>query len=181
MFNASRAYESRHLTWLLHEKPVRLLGRIRADRVMYAPAGKRRGTNPGRPPRHGAEFRLSDPTTHPAPVQESTGVHDRFGEVLARCWGRMHPKLDRRGSWAGHQGELPLVEATLVHLAVEHLPGNRDPKPLWLWLVVIGPAATPRPSRGRRRGPAPCPPRLRARPVPAVPVSPPAIPVVLLA
>ncbi|WP_431955254.1 transposase, partial [Actinacidiphila sp. bgisy167] len=100
---------------------------------MYAPAGKRRGTNPGRPPRHGAEFRLSDAATHPAPVQESTGVHDRFGKVTARCWGRLHPKPDRRGSWADHQGELPLVEGTLVHLAVEYLPGNRAPKPLWLW------------------------------------------------
>ena len=37
------------------------------------------------------------------------------------------------GSWADHQGELPIVEGTLVHLAVEYLPGNRDPKPLWLW------------------------------------------------
>lgn len=25
------------------------------------------------------------------------------------------------------------MEGTLVHLAVEYLPGNRDPKPLWLW------------------------------------------------
>lgn len=76
---------------------------------------------------------LADPATHPAPVQESAGIHDRFGQVLARCWGRMHPKPDRRGSWANHEGELPLVEGTLVHLAVEYLPGNRDPKPLWLW------------------------------------------------
>ncbi|MEW1914129.1 transposase, partial [Kitasatospora sp. NPDC085895] len=32
-----------------------------------------------------------------------------------------------------HEGELPIVEATLVHLSVEYLPGNRDPKPFWLW------------------------------------------------
>ncbi|MFJ8856424.1 transposase [Streptomyces sp. NPDC102437] len=133
LFVMDSGYDLVRLTWLLREEPVRLLGRIRADRVMYAPAGKRRGTNPGRPPRHGAEFRLAGPATHPAPVQESTGTHDRFGEVLARCWGRMHPKPDRRGSWASHEGELPLVEGTLVHLAVERLPGNRDPKPLWLW------------------------------------------------
>ena len=133
LFVMDSGYDLVRLTWLLREEPVRLLGRIRADRVMYAPAGKRRGTNPGRPPRHGAEFRLADPATHPAPVQELTGIHDRFGEVLARCWGRMHPKPDRRGSWANHEGELPLIEGTLVHLAVEYLPGNRDPKPLWLW------------------------------------------------
>ncbi|MFI5635570.1 NF041680 family putative transposase [Streptomyces sp. NPDC051664] len=133
LFVLDSGYDLVRLTWLLREEPVRLLGRIRADRVMRAPAGKRRGTNPGRPPRHGAEFRLAQAATYPAPVQESVGVHHRFGQVLARCWGRLHPKLDRRGSWADHEGELPIVEGTLVHLAVEHLPGNRDPKPLWLW------------------------------------------------
>lgn len=133
LFVLDSGYDIVRLTWLLREEPVRLLGRIRADRVMRAPAGKRRGTHPGRPPRHGAEFRLAQATTYPAPVQESAGVHDRFGQVLARCWGRLHPKLDRRGSWADHEGELPIVEGTLVHLAVDHLPGNRDPKPLWLW------------------------------------------------
>ncbi|MGW2137716.1 NF041680 family putative transposase [Streptomyces sp. NPDC001773] len=133
LFVLDSGYDLVRLTWLLREEPVRLLGRIRADRVMRAPAGKRRGTHPGRPPRHGAEFRLADPAAHPAPVQDSAGVHDRFGQIRARCWGRLHPKLDRRGSWADHEGELPIVEGTLVHLAVEHLPGNRDPKPLWLW------------------------------------------------
>ncbi|MEV0489084.1 transposase [Streptomyces atratus] len=104
LFVLDSGYDLVRLTWLLRDEPVRLLGRIRADRVMYAPAGKRRGTNPGRQPRHGAEFRLAQVTTHPAPVQESAGVHDRFGQVLARCWGRLHPRLDRRGSWlAGAQ------------------------------------------------------------------------------
>jgi hypothetical protein len=70
--------------------------------------------------------------TNPAPAQESAGHHDRFGKVVARCWGRPHPKLERRGAWADHEGEVPIVETTLVHLAVEYLPGNRDPKPLWL-------------------------------------------------
>ncbi|MFZ1179858.1 MAG: NF041680 family putative transposase [Mycobacterium sp.] len=133
LFVLDSGYDIVRLTWLLRDEPVRLLGRIRADRVMHAPAGKRRGTNPGRPPRHGATFRLAQAATYPAPTQESTGVHDRFGRITARCWGRLHPKLERRGSWADHEGELPIVEGTLVHLAVEYLPGNRDPKPLWLW------------------------------------------------
>ncbi|MGW6413481.1 hypothetical protein ACWF95_41735 [Streptomyces vinaceus] len=53
--------------------------------------------------------------------------------VVARCWGRLHPKLEHRGSWSDHEGELPIVEGTLVHLAVGYLPGSRDPRPLWLW------------------------------------------------
>lgn len=133
LFVLDSGYDIVRLTWLLREEPVRLLGRIRADRVMHAPAGKRRGTWPGRQPRHGAAFRLADPATHPAPEQHSAGRHNRFGNVTARCWGRLHPKLERRGSWADHDGEIPTVEGTVVHLAVERLPGNRDPKPLWLW------------------------------------------------
>jgi len=134
-------YDIVRLTWLLRDEPVRLLGRIRADRVMHHPPGRRKGPTPGRQPRHGAEFRLADLATHPTPIQESATVHDRFGQVTARCWSRLHPKLDRRGSWADHQGELPIVEGTLVHLAVEYLPGNRDPKPLWLWHSVPDAAA----------------------------------------
>ncbi len=133
LFVLDSGYDIVRLTWLLRDEPVRLLGRVRADRVMHAPAGRRRGTRPGRQPRHGTEFRLADPATHPAPAQESNSVHDRFGRATARCWGRPHPKLERRASWADHDGEPPIVEGTLVHLAVERLPGNRGPKPLWLW------------------------------------------------
>ncbi len=78
-------------------------------------------------------FRLGDAVTHPVPAQASTSTHDRFGKAVARCWGWLHPKLERRSSWADHNGQLPIVEGTLVHLGVERLPGDRDPKPLWLW------------------------------------------------
>jgi hypothetical protein len=126
-------YDIVRLTWLLRHEPVRLLGRIRADRVMYGPPGRRRGPRPGRQPRHGAEFRLAEAATHPDPAQESASTHPRFGPVLARCWGHLHPKLERRNSWADHDADLPIVEGTLIHLSVDHLPGDRDPKPLWLW------------------------------------------------
>ncbi|MER6549709.1 NF041680 family putative transposase [Streptomyces sp. NPDC001250] len=137
LFVLDSGYDIVRLTWLLRDEPVRLLGRIRADRVMHHPPGRRKGPTKGRQPRHGEPFRLADPATHPAPAQESTTRHDRFGAVTARCWGRLHPKLERRqGGWADHPGALPNVEGTLVHLAVEYLPGNRDPKPLWLWHSV---------------------------------------------
>ncbi len=44
----------------------------------------------------------------------------------------------RRGCWADHDGELPVIEGTLIRLNVEHLPGDRDPKPVWLWSSVTG-------------------------------------------
>jgi hypothetical protein len=34
--------------------------------------------------------------------------------------------------WADHDGELPVIEGTLIRLRVEQLPGDRDPEPVWL-------------------------------------------------
>lgn len=47
------------------------------------------------------------------------------------AWDRMHPRLQARGPWLDHCGELPLIHDTLIRLKVEHLPGDRDPKPVW--------------------------------------------------
>ena len=92
LFVLDSGYDIVRLTWLLRDEPVRLLGRIRADRVMHHPPGHRKGPTKGRQPRHGEAFRLADAATHPVPAQTSTTVHDRFGEVNARCWGRLHPQ-----------------------------------------------------------------------------------------
>jgi hypothetical protein len=126
-------YDVVRLTWLLADLPVHLLGRIRADRVMYGRPGPRRGERPGRQPRHGQQFRFADPSTHHPAERETTSTHDRFGAVAAHAWGRLHPTPARRGAWAEHAGQLPIVEGTIIHVAVDHLPGDRAPKPLWLW------------------------------------------------
>ena len=63
----------------------------------------------------------------------TTTQTSRYGAADARAWHRMHPKLKARGAWAGHQGELPVIEGTLIKLTVEHLPHDRAPKPVWLW------------------------------------------------
>lgn len=31
------------------------------------------------------------------------------------------------------RGELPVIAGTVIRLQVDHLPGDRDPKPVWLW------------------------------------------------
>jgi hypothetical protein len=49
--------------------------------------------------------------------------------------------LTRRTSWIDHTGELPIIEGTLIRLRVEHLPGDRDPKPVWLWTSATGATA----------------------------------------
>jgi hypothetical protein len=49
------------------------------------------------------------------------------------AWGRLHQRLASRAGWEDHDGELPVIEGTLIRLAVGHLPGDRSPEPLWLW------------------------------------------------
>ena len=56
----------------------------------------------------------------------------RYGTAEARAWDRMHQRLQRRGPWLDHEGEIPITHGTLVRLKVEHLPGEREAKPLWL-------------------------------------------------
>jgi len=127
-------YDITRLAFLLAGLPVELLGRLRCDRVLYfPPPPARRDGRPGRRPRHGSEFRLAGQATWPPAAVTTITATTRYGTAAASSWQRLHTKLERRGAWAGHHGELPVVEGTLIRLAVEHLPGDRDPKPIWLW------------------------------------------------
>ncbi len=63
----------------------------------------------------------------------------RYGTAMARAWDRLHPRLTHRAAWQDHSnGELPIIEGTLIRLQVGHLPGDRDPKPVWLWSSRTG-------------------------------------------
>ena len=59
---------------------------------------------------------------------------------MAAAWDRVHPRLTHRAAWLDHDGELPVIEGTLIRLQVDHLPGDRDPKPVWLWSSRTGAA-----------------------------------------
>jgi hypothetical protein len=48
--------------------------------------------------------------------------------------------LPRRACLIDHTGEPPIIEGTLIRLQVEHLPGDRDPKPVWLWTSITAAA-----------------------------------------
>jgi hypothetical protein len=127
-------YDITRLAWLLKDLPVDLLGRLRSDRVLYfpAPPGRRDG-RPGRRPRHGTEFRLAHEAGWPRPAVTTITATARYGTARACSWQRLHPKLERRDAWKHYDGDLPLIEGTLIRLAVDHLPGDRDPTPVWLW------------------------------------------------
>jgi len=131
-------YDVTRLTWLLEDLPVVLVARVRSDRVFYAPAGKRRGPTKGRRPRHGHKIALADEATWPAPSVTTTNQTPNYGAATTTAFDRQHQRIERRGPWAGHQGELPIIEGTLIQLTVDHLPGDRTPDPVWLWCSTTG-------------------------------------------
>jgi|tagenome__1003787_1003787.scaffolds.fasta_scaffold20831729_1 hypothetical protein len=133
-------YDVTRLAYLLADLPVELLGRLRSDRVMLLPAPPRRPGTTGRPRKHGGELALADPGTWPAPQVTTSTVTSRYGTAVAAAWERVHPRLTRRAAWLDHDGDLPVIEGTLIRLQVDHLPGDRDPKPVWLWYSRAGAA-----------------------------------------
>lgn len=133
-------YDGPRLAFLLGDLPVRVLVRVRSDRVMAFPAPPRAPGTPGRGKRHGAEFTFKDSATWPAPAHTTTTQTTRYGTAQARSWDRLHPTLTRRSAWVDHDGDLPIIEGTVLRLQVDRLPGDGTPKPLWLWFS--GTAAT---------------------------------------
>jgi hypothetical protein len=124
---ADAGYDITRLAFVLADLPVELVGRIRSDRVLRLPRPPRLpGTN-GRPPKHGPEIALDKPATWPEPAQTTVTEITRYGTAAATSWDRVHPRLTRRACWIGHDGELPVIEGTLIRLQVQHLPGDRDP------------------------------------------------------
>jgi hypothetical protein len=131
-------YDVTRLAWLLRDLPVHLLGRLRSNRTFRLPAPARVPGQPGRTRRHGPEFDLDEPAAHPRPDVATVSDTTRYGTAFADAWERCHPELARRGGWQDHPGELPVVEGTLIRLTVDRLPGDRQPKPLWLWSSATG-------------------------------------------
>jgi hypothetical protein len=130
-------YDVPRLAWLLGSLPVEVLGRLRSDRVLCFPAPPRQAGR-GRPSRHGAELKLADPGTWREAGVTTVTQTARYGTATAQAWDRLHPRLTSRAAWQGHDGELPVIEGTLTRLTVEHLPGDRNPKPVWLWSSATG-------------------------------------------
>jgi hypothetical protein len=133
-------YDVTRLAFLLADLPADLLGRLRSDRVMQLPAPPRQPGAVGRPRKHGGELALSDPATWPVPQITTSTATTRYGIAEATAWDRVHPRLTHRAAWLDHDDDLPVIEGTLIRLRVDHLPGDRDPKPVWLWSSATGAA-----------------------------------------
>jgi hypothetical protein len=131
-------YDLTRLACLLADLPIQVLGRLRSDRVMQLPAPPRQLGTLGRPRKHGGELALSNPATWPAPSVTTNTLTSRYGMAVTAAWDRVHARLTHRAAWLDHDGPLPVIEGTLVRLQVDHLPGDREPKPLWLWCSATG-------------------------------------------
>jgi DDE superfamily endonuclease len=134
-------YDLTRLAWLLGDLPVDVTGRLRSDRVMYFPAPPlpaRPASTGGRRPRHGHKLAFGEPATWPEPAVTAVTDTTRYGTATAMAWPRLHQRLEHRGSWQDHAGELPVIEGTLIRLQVDHLPGQRDADPVWLWSSHAG-------------------------------------------
>jgi hypothetical protein len=73
-------YDLTRLAWLLRDVPVEVLGRLRADRVLYFPPPR----TPGRGARHGAAFRLASERSQPA-AQPRPRARSRRAALSARA------------------------------------------------------------------------------------------------
>lgn len=133
-------YDVTRLAWVLRDLPVELVGRIRSDRVMRLPKPPRTHGVNGRPPKHGPEFRFAKPDTWPEPAITTATDTVNYGKAEAQAWDRVHPRLTHRSAWLEHDGELPIVEGTLIRLKVEHLSKEREAPPVWLWSSKTGAA-----------------------------------------
>jgi hypothetical protein len=131
-------YDIVRLAWLLADVPVTVVGRLNSNRVFHLPVPARLPGQVGRPSRHGPVIDLDEPSTHPASVVSTVAETSRYGKAFADAWDRAHQQLQRRAAWAQHEGQLPTVEGTLVRLVVDRLPGDRNPKPVWLWTSAVG-------------------------------------------
>jgi hypothetical protein len=131
-------YDIPRLAWLLADLPAQVLGRLRSDRVMQLPAPPRQPHTMGRPRKHGGELALADPATWPDTQVTTSTLTTRYGIAVAAAWDRVHPRLTHRSAWLAHGGPLPVIEGTLIRLQVDHLPGDRDPRPVWLWSSATG-------------------------------------------
>lgn len=126
-------YNVTRLAWLLAGLPVLLTARVRSDRVFYAPAPPRPAGAPGRPVRHGAAVRCSDPQTQAAPDAEQDGFQERHGPVRVRAWNRMHQMLHRNccgwEDWPSRH--CPVIEGTLISVSCTRRGTAQEP--MWLW------------------------------------------------
>lgn len=121
-------YDAPRMAYLLDGLPIEVLGRMRADRVMRRPAPSR--SSPWPTPTVAATPGTATSSASPSPRPGRARRRDDAGHRPVRhrpghSLGPNPPRLTTRSAWIDHEGELPLLEGTLIRLQVDHLPGVR--------------------------------------------------------
>lgn len=138
LFVFDAGYDAIALSYDLNDVRCEVLCRIRDDRVFYAdapPHPNRPARTGGRPPRHGARFKCSQPATWPEPTATLDTSDDHYGTINVTSWQRLHPRLSTRSPhWTSHD-QPPIVAGHVIRVEIERLPTrvNRHHKTLWMW------------------------------------------------
>ena len=103
--------------------PADLLVRLAKRRRLYRAPEPYAGR--GRPCKHGAAFRLQDPTTHGSPDHPTTQQDSAYGLVQIDAWHGLHDEA------------AATEPCSVLRVQVEHLP-RRAGAPAPLWLAWIG-------------------------------------------
>jgi hypothetical protein len=82
---------------------------------------------------HGGEFVFGSPATWGKEQAATTTATRLYGTAVARAWDRLHPRLTHRAARLDYDGPLPVIEGTVIRLAVERLPSGGVNRPVWLW------------------------------------------------
>ena len=130
-------YSPVRLAWLLRDLPVTIAGRVRSDRVFYAPAPPRAAGVRGRTGRHGVPVKCDEPATWPRPDLDTEAESARHGPLAVTAWARVHQMIHRGcGGWERwpRRQEFPVIGGTLIRLAITRpAPGYAPLEPMWLW------------------------------------------------
>ena len=136
LFVFDAGYDPIALSVDLADTKAQILVRLRSDRVFYTGPPQHPAGRAGRPPRHGRRFACAQPDTQTEPDATLTTTDSRYGRVEVTAWSGLHPKLTKRGRWAG-QDCAPIVTGTVIRVQVEHLPKSMNAsgstKTLLLW------------------------------------------------
>jgi hypothetical protein len=131
-------YVVSRLAWLLRDLPAVLVARVRSDRVFARRAPGRAPGMPGRAARHADPVRCDDRATWAGAGVSADADSDRYGPVTVTAWPAVHQVLHRNAAcwkdWPPRR-EFPVIEGTLIRLAVTRpAPGHVTvPEPMWLW------------------------------------------------
>ncbi|MFE9727315.1 NF041680 family putative transposase [Streptomyces sp. NPDC005794] len=128
-------YDVAYLSHALAGLPLDLVGRLRSDRVMLRDPGPARpGAKGGRPRRHGGVLAFARPDIWHEPDVTTATDTTRYGKAATKVGTGCTPGSPTVApGWKHAKEELPVLHGMLVRLEVERLPGDRDPKPVWLW------------------------------------------------